>query len=111
MSVALLAISSFGTLILLSCNTDPSVKFLIVIILVVQEIHRNSGEWRFEGGGGKVVSGSTEFCTSSSCPEAIVPCSGRISWNTSSWFLLFFSLSKLLIGFFLVNLAGHVEMH
>ena len=38
MSVALLAISSFGILILLSCNTDPPVKFLIVIILVVQEI-------------------------------------------------------------------------
>ena len=36
------------------------------------------------GGGGKVVSGSTEFCTSSSCPEAVVPCGGRISWNTSS---------------------------
>ena len=36
MSVALLAISSFGTLILLSFNTDPPVKFLIVIILVMQ---------------------------------------------------------------------------
>ena len=34
MSVALLAISSFGTLIFLSFNTDPHVKFLIVIILV-----------------------------------------------------------------------------
>ena len=37
--MALLAISSFGTLILLSCNIDPPVKFLIVIILVVQEIN------------------------------------------------------------------------
>ena len=54
MSVALLAISFFGTLILLSCNTDPPVKFLIVIILVVQEInffYRNSGKWRLGGGG------------------------------------------------------------
>ena len=32
MSVALLAISFFGTLILLSFYTDPPVKFLIVII-------------------------------------------------------------------------------
>ena len=39
MSVALIAISSFGTLILLSFNTDPPVKFLIVITLVVQGIH------------------------------------------------------------------------
>ena len=39
MSVALLAISSFGTLILLSFNNDPPVKFLIVITLVVQEIN------------------------------------------------------------------------
>ena len=39
MSVALLAISSFGTLILLSFNTDPPVKFLIVIIWVVLEIN------------------------------------------------------------------------
>ena len=49
MSVALLAISFFGTLILLSFYTDSPVKFLIVIILVVQEInfvYRNSGEWR-----------------------------------------------------------------
>ena len=44
MSVALLAISSFGTLILLSCNTDPPVKFLIIIILVVQEINLVSQE-------------------------------------------------------------------
>ena len=44
MSVALLAISSFSTLILLSCNTDPPVKFLIVIILVVQEINLVSQE-------------------------------------------------------------------
>ena len=39
MSVALLAISFFGTLILLSFYTDPPVKFLIVIIFVVQEIY------------------------------------------------------------------------
>ena len=44
MSVALLAISYFGTLILLSCNIDPPVKFLIVIILVVQEIYFVSQE-------------------------------------------------------------------
>ena len=69
MSVALLAISSFGTLIMLSFNTDPPVKFLIVITLVVQEIYfvcRNSGVW-WLGGGGEVDSGSTEFCTFSSC--------------------------------------------
>ena len=38
MSVALLAISSFGSLILLPFNTDPPVKFLI-IIFVMQEIN------------------------------------------------------------------------
>ena len=38
-SVALLAISSVGTLILLSFNSDPPVKFLIVITLVVQGIN------------------------------------------------------------------------
>ena len=37
-SVALLAMSSFGTLILLSFNTNHPVKFLIAITLVVQEI-------------------------------------------------------------------------
>ena len=46
-----------------------------------------------------MVSGSTEFCTFSSCQEAAVPCSGRISWNTSSEFINFFI--ELLIGFFL----------
>ena len=50
------------------------------------------------GGGGKVVSGSIEFCTSSSCTQAVVTCSGRISWNTSLEFINFFF--KLLIGFF-----------
>ena len=44
MSVTLSAISSFGTLILLSCKTNPPVKFLIVIILVVQEINLVSQE-------------------------------------------------------------------
>ena len=44
MSVALLAISYFGTLILLSCNIDPHVKFFIEIILVVQEINLVSQE-------------------------------------------------------------------
>ena len=39
MSVALLGISSFGTLIFLSFNTNPPVKLLIGIILVVQEIN------------------------------------------------------------------------
>ena len=38
-AVALLAISSFDTLTLLSFNTDSPVKFLIVITLVVQEIN------------------------------------------------------------------------
>ena len=45
-----------------------------------------------------MVSGSTEFCIINSCPEAVVPCSGRISWNTSSEFINFFF--DLLIGFF-----------
>ena len=44
MSVALLAISSFGTQIFLSCKTNPPVKSWIVIILVVQEIHLVSQE-------------------------------------------------------------------
>ena len=49
-----------------------------------------------EGGGGvEVVSGSTEFCI---FREAAVPCSGRISCNTSSVFIIFFF--ELLIGFF-----------
>ena len=39
MSVALLAISFFGTLIFLSFNTDPPVRFLIVTYLVMQEIY------------------------------------------------------------------------
>ena len=39
LSVALLAISSFGTLILLSFNADPPVIFLIDITLLVQEIN------------------------------------------------------------------------
>ena len=48
-------------------------------------------------GSGKVVSGSTEFCTFSSCLEPVIPCSNRISWNTTSEFI---NLSfKLLIGF------------
>ena len=38
MSEALLAIISFGALILLSFDADPPVKFLIVITLVVQDI-------------------------------------------------------------------------
>ena len=61
------------------------------------------------GGRGVVVSGSTAFCTFSSCPEAVVPCSNRISWNTTSDFINFFF--KLLISFYLVNLAGHVKMN
>ena len=39
LSVALLAISFFGTLILLSFYTDPPMKFVIVITLVVLEIN------------------------------------------------------------------------
>ena len=57
-------------------NTDLHVKFLIVIILIVLEINLFyrilvSGGWRGGGGGGrgKVVSGSTEFCTFSNCQE------------------------------------------
>ena len=43
MSVTLLAIIDFGLLIFLSFYTDPPVKFLIVIILVVQEINFFTG--------------------------------------------------------------------
>ena len=56
------------------------------------------------GGRGKVVSGSTEFCTFSSCQAAVVPSSNRISWNTTSEFINFFF--KLLIGFYLVNMQA-----
>ena len=48
-------------------------KFLIIMTLVVQENNFVLQElWRLGGGGGggggeKVVSGSTEFCTFSSC--------------------------------------------
>ena len=58
MPMALLAISSFGTLILLSFNTNPPVKFLIVITLVGQDFnlfYRNSHEGRLGGGGGWLV--------------------------------------------------------
>ena len=53
--VDLLAMCSFGTLILLSFNTDPPVKFFIVIILVVRKLflfYRNysDGGWGGEGG-------------------------------------------------------------
>ena len=39
MSVALLAINSFGTLFLLSSNTELCVEFFIGIILVVQYLN------------------------------------------------------------------------
>ena len=56
MSVALSAISSFGTLLLLSSNTVPPVKSFIVIIKLYRDlilVYRNTGEWRLgEGGGG-----------------------------------------------------------
>ena len=68
MSMGLFSNKLFLKLILLSFNTDRPVKILMVITLVVQEInffYRNSGMWRL--GMGKVVSGSTEFCTFSCC--------------------------------------------
>ena len=60
---------------------------------------------------GKEVCVCKDFCTFSSCSEAVVPCSGRISWNTSLEFINFFTLVLLIGFFFLVKLAGHVEMH
>ena len=54
MSVALLAVSSFGTLILLSSNIDPPVKFLTVITKLCRKLiffYRNNGELRFGVGG------------------------------------------------------------
>ena len=54
MSGALVAISSFGTLILLSFNTDPPMKFLIGIIWLYRGLilfDRNSVEWKLGGGG------------------------------------------------------------
>ena len=57
---------------------------------------------------GKVVSGSTEFCTFGSCPEtwslAAIVFHGTLLQSSSIFFF------KLLIGFYLVNLADHVEM-
>ena len=55
-------------------------------------------------GRGEVVSGNTEFYTFSSCKEAAVACSHRILWSTTSDFINFFF--KLLIHFYMVNLAG-----
>ena len=49
-----------------------------------------------------------DFGTFSSCPEAVVPCRGRISWNTSSEFNFFSGIADRF--FFLVNLAGHVQI-
>ena len=75
-----------------------------------------------------MVNRSTEFCTfkqlwrsscgeaavekqlwRSSCGEAAVLYSNKISWNPTSESINFFF--KLLIGFLLVNLVGHVKMH
>ena len=52
MSVALLAISSFGTLFMLSSNTVLPEKSLIAFALVVQELNfivQDCGEWRIGG--------------------------------------------------------------
>ena len=56
----------------------------------------------------KAVACLQDFCTFSSCPEAVVPCRGRISWNTSSEFNFFSGIADRF--FFLVNLAGHVQI-
>ena len=89
--MALLAISSFGTLSFFFSNTVPPENSLIAIIFIHRKsimLYWNSGEWRLGRGGGVVVvvSGSTEFCTLSCSPEAAVPCRDRISWNTISEF-------------------------
>ena len=55
MSLALVTISSFCILALLSSNTVRPVKFLIVIILVLQGLNfvvQNCGEWRLGVGVG-----------------------------------------------------------
>ena len=66
-----------------------------------------SGDW---GGGGR---GRWLVGAQNSIPLAVggaaVPCSNTISWNTTSEFIFFF-LIKLLIGFYLVNLVGHVKI-
>ena len=97
MSEALLAINSFGTLILLSFNTDPTVQLFWLCRKLIL-IYRNSGEWRWGGGGGggRWLIEKKEFCTFSSCGEAVVPCSNRILWNSTPKFINFFF--KLLIG-------------
>ena len=61
-----------------------------------------SGGWG--EGGAEVISGNTEFCTFSCSPKAAVPSSNR----TLAAIHLFL---KLLIGSYLVNLAGNVKMH
>ena len=78
MYVALLAISYFGTLFLLSSNIVLPVKSLITIILVVWELHfvvQNCGEWRFGRGKGEWMHRFLYFLCS---PKVIVPCSNSI---------------------------------
>ena len=90
MSVVLLAISFFDTVILLSFYTDPPVKFLIVIILVVQEInffYRNSGEWRLGGGGGRGLMGAQNSAPSAAVKKqwslAAIVFHGTLLWSSS----------------------------
>ena len=50
-----------------------------------------------------MVSGSTEFCTFSSCQEVVVPYSNKISWNTTSELI---NLKKIASRFLSGQLGG-----
>ena len=86
-------------------------KSLTAIILVVQKLNfviQDCGDWRFgRGGEGEC----TEFCNFSCSPKAAVHRSNWMFWPTISEFNNFILPLKLLIGFFLVNLASNVKMH
>ena len=73
-------------------------------------LYRSSGEWKFGGGGGG-VSDSTEFCifqllSQSSSPSLQFYVVAHYFLSSTNFILPL----ELLIGFFLVNLVGHVKM-
>ena len=94
MSVALSAISSFGTFLVFFPNTVPTLKSLIVIILVVNELNF-------------VVCGSTEFWAFSCSPNA--QSLTAIGFHGTS-FLSSIFFWNLLIGFYFVNLVVDDKM-
>ena len=116
MSVALLAISSFGTLLMLSSSTVLPEKSSIGIILVVQELHfviQDCVEWRLGGGGGggRVEVGAQNSVLSAVLPKqqslAAIELHGLLYLSSTNFILPL----QFLIGFYLVNLVGNVKMH